>query len=163
MADDYTTGRDLPASGERAGARPEEMPAAGGCSGAISTRSQASSSQSGGQPARELSSLDGDRFDGAENSRNSATLARLESSSRDQETNQQIVSFLANNHLPDLICETFIELLFICVFLAVTWIFVMIIQLHCHQLQQPARMFYCNSKFLASLMYCNNKSHPAAC
>lgn len=86
-----------------------------------------------------------------------------EPNSREQETNQQIVSFLANNHLPDLICETFIELLFICVFLAVTWIFVMIVQLHCHQLQQPARMFYCNTKFLSSLMYCNNKSHLAAC
>lgn len=82
--------------------------------------------------------------------------------SREQETNQQIVSFLANNHLPDLICETFIELLFICVFLAVSWIFVMMIQLHCHQLQQPARYFYCNTKFLASLMYCNNKSHYSA-
>lgn len=82
--------------------------------------------------------------------------------SRDQETNQQIVAFLANNHLPDLICETFIELLFICVFLAITWIFVMIVQLHCHSLQQPARLFYCNTKFLASLMYCNNKSHLVA-
>lgn len=81
--------------------------------------------------------------------------------SRNQETNQQIVSFLANNHLPDLICETFIELLFISVFLAVSWIFVMIIQLHCHQLQQPAKFFYCNTKFLASLMYCNSKSHYA--
>jgi len=85
-----------------------------------------------------------------------------QNASRAQETNQQIVSFLANNHLPDLICETFIELLFICVFLAVSWIFVMIVQLHCHQLQQPARIFYCNTKFLASLMYCNNKSHLSA-
>lgn len=83
-------------------------------------------------------------------------------SSREQETNQQIVSFLANNHLPDLFCETFIELLFICVFLAISWIFVMIVQLHCHQLQQPARLFYCNTKFLASLMYCNSKHHLAA-
>lgn len=88
---------------------------------------------------------------------------RQTNTSREQETNQQIVSFLANNHLPDLICETFIELLFICVFLAVTWIFVMIVQLHCHQLQQPARLFYCNTKFLSSLMYCNNKSHLATC
>lgn len=88
---------------------------------------------------------------------------RQNTTSREQETNQQIVSFLANNHLPDLICETFIELLFICVFLAVTWIFVMIVQLHCHQLQQPARLFYCNTKFLSSLMYCNNKSHLAHC
>lgn len=82
--------------------------------------------------------------------------------SREQETNQQIVSFLANNHLPDLFCETFIELLFIFVFLAISWIFVMIVQLHCHQLQQPARLFYCNTKFLASLMYCNTKHHLAA-
>lgn len=76
----------------------------------------------------------------------------------EQATNHQIVSFLTNNHLPDLICETFIETLFICVFLTITWIFVMIIQLHCQQLQQPAKLFYCNTKFLASLMYCNNKS-----
>lgn len=81
---------------------------------------------------------------------------------REQETNQQIVSFLTNNHLPDLFCETFIELLFIFVFLAISWIFVMIVQLHCHQLQQPARLFYCNTKFLASLMYCNSKHHLAA-
>lgn len=89
--------------------------------------------------------------------------AQQQWTSREQETNQQIVSFLANNHLPDLICETFIEILFICVFLAVSWIFVMIIQLHCHQLQQPAKLFYCNTKFLASLMYCNNKFHSASC
>lgn len=149
MADDYTTGRDPPASGssgERQRAQPEEPLDAAGCSGA--TRSQQG---------------EHDDYDNAHRAANRQTLARLESSSREQETNQQIVSFLANNHLPDLICETFIELLFICVFLAVTWIFVMIIQLHCHQLQQPARMFYCNSKFLASLMYCNNKSHLAAC
>ena len=49
---------------------------------------------------------------------------------REQETNQQIVSFLINNQLPDLVCETVIELIFISVFLAVSWIFVMIIQLH---------------------------------
>lgn len=76
--------------------------------------------------------------------------------SREQEANQQIVSFVANNQLPDLACETFIELLFICVFLAVSWIFVMIVQLHCHQVQQPAKYFYCNTKLLASLMYCNH-------
>jgi cytoskeletal protein RodZ len=52
---------------------------------------------------------------------------------REQETNQRIVSFLINNKLPDLACETLIELIFICVFLAVSWIFVMILQLHCHQ------------------------------
>lgn len=92
----------------------------------------------------------------------SVAAANITHSSREQETNQQIVSFLANNHLPDLFCETFIELLFICVFLAVSWIFVMIVQLHCHQLQQPARLFYCNTKFLASLMYCNSKHHLAA-
>lgn len=80
-------------------------------------------------------------------------------SSSNQETNQQIVLFLAQNHLPDLVCETFIELLFICVFLAVSWIFVMIVQLHCNQVHQPARQFYCNTKFLSSLMYCNHK-HP---
>lgn len=83
-------------------------------------------------------------------------------SSADQETNQQIVLFLAQNHLPDLICETFIELLFICVFLAVSWIFVMIVQLHCNQVHQPARHFYCNTKFLSSLMYCNNKIQALA-
>lgn len=80
----------------------------------------------------------------------------------DQETNQQIVLFLAQNHLPDLVCETFIELLFVCVFLAVSWIFVMIVQLHCNQVHQPARQFYCNTKFLSSLMYCNNKHHELA-
>lgn len=85
-------------------------------------------------------------------------LIRTQQIRQEQETNQQIVAFLTNNHLPDLACDTFIELLFICVFLAISWIFVMIVQLHCHQLQQPARVFYCNTKLLASLMYCNNKS-----
>lgn len=117
---------------------------------------------------------------------------------REQETNQQIVAFLINNQLPDLACETLIELIFICVFLAVSWIFVMIIQLHCHQTSstsspflqvsssssaegstaqtflqhqtttasphesyQYARDFYCNTKFLNSLMYCNNKNSKA--
>lgn len=97
-------------------------------------------------------------------SESTETTTTTATTSREQETNQQIVSFLANNHLPDLICETFIELLFICVFLAVSWIFVMIVQLHCHQhaSQQPAKIFYCNTKFLSSLMYCNNKSHLSA-
>lgn len=113
---------------------------------------------------------DEDQDDDDEHEGTSCALARLAQggelaeTSREQETNQQIVSFLANNHLPDLICETFIELLFICVFLAVSWIFVMIVQLHCHQQAsaQPAKVFYCNTKFLSSLMYCNNKSHLAA-
>lgn len=104
---------------------------------------------------------------------------------------QQIVSFLINNQLPDLACETLIELIFICVFLAISWILVMIIQLHCHQsssqslvdvgwpdadaasssssspTQHPsssylyARDYYCNTKFLNSLMYCNNHNSLA--
>lgn len=94
---------------------------------------------------------------------------------------QQIVSFLINNQLPDLACETLIELIFICVFLAISWILVMIVQLHCHQTSPHsivdiswsdasssstsqtssssylyARDYYCNTKFLNSLMYCNN-------
>lgn len=99
-----------------------------------------------------------------QSNRSETTATTTTTTSREQETNQQIVSFLANNHLPDLICETFIELLFICVFLAVSWIFVMIVQLHCHQQasQQPAKLFYCNTKFLSSLMYCNNKAHLSA-
>lgn len=79
--------------------------------------------------------------------------------SSDQEANQQIVLFLVNNHLPDLICETFIELLFLSVFVALTWIFVMVIQLHCQTSHEPAKYFYCNTKFLSALMYCNDKSH----
>lgn len=99
---------------------------------------------------------------------------------REQETNQQIVSFLTNNQLPDLACETFIELLFICVFLAISWVFVMIVQLHYtsssllqvsagstapltrhqhhheHHQHQPAKSFYCQTAFINSLMYCNN-------
>lgn len=86
-------------------------------------------------------------------------------SNSEQESNQQIVSFLTNNQLPDLACETFLELLFICVFVAVSWIFVMIIQLHLNQAHagQPhrqhhqAKSYYCNTRLLASLMYCNNK------
>lgn len=108
----------------------------------------------------------------------------------EQETNQQIVSFLINNQLPDLACETLIELIFICVFLAVSWIFVMIIQLHCHQTVSQSLMdlndgapshsihshsassspssayskdTYCNTKFLNSLMYCNNHISLKAC
>lgn len=79
-----------------------------------------------------------------------------------QDTNQQIVLFLAQNHLPDLVCETFIELLFICFFLTASWILVMIVQLHSDQVHQPGRQFYCTTKFLSSLMYCNNKHHELA-
>jgi len=138
-------------------------------------------------------------------------LQRASANQREQEANQQIVSFLTYNQLPDLACDTFIELLFICVFLAISWIFVMIIQLHCYQSAAPtqaptvsvmnqnsqnspnispnsqnvsqklasqrqqqvlasgaketggqhqyqsARHFYCNTRYLNSLMYCNNK------
>lgn len=80
--------------------------------------------------------------------------------SSEQEANQQIVLFLVNNHLPDLICETFIELLFLSVFVALTWIFMMIIQLHCQTANSDSmRYFHCNTKFLDSLMYCHDKFH----
>lgn len=108
----------------------------------------------------------------------STNYQHLHRSQSEQETNQQIVLFLANNHIPDLICETFIELLFISVFMAITWIFVMILHLHCqssfgaqltseqllllapnsteaanqNKLAQPTS-FYCDTKFLSALMY----------
>lgn len=91
---------------------------------------------------------------------------QLNESEREQETNQQIVTFLIYNQLPDLACETFIELLSICVFLAISWILVMIVQLHSHPLQMEqqtkqqfhsARQVYCQTRLVNSLMYCNNK------
>ena len=51
---------------------------------------------------------------------------------------EPILMFLANNQLPDLICDTFIELLSFGVVFALIWVFVAITELndigstHCH-------------------------------
>lgn len=77
----------------------------------------------------------------------------------EQEINQQIISFLVNNNLPDLICETVIELTFLFLLVASAWIFVVATQMHCQTSYEPENY---NSRLLPSLYLCNDQSRLAS-
>jgi hypothetical protein len=65
---------------------------------------------------------------------------------------EPILIFLANNQLPDLICDTFVELLSFGVVFALIWVFVAVTELneiggsHCHLVSTLG----CPSKAIAS-------------
>lgn len=77
----------------------------------------------------------------------------------EQEINQQIILFLVNNNLPDLICETVIELSFVFLLVASAWIFVVATQMHCQTSYEPENY---NSRLLPSLYVCNDQSRLAS-
>lgn len=80
---------------------------------------------------------------------------------RQQQTpdpNDALISFLVNNHLPELAAETVIELLVLSALLACAWIAATIAQVHCNQTTTTNKLVNCPLAFNCQQQQTNHAS-----